>query len=185
MDHHAGAVSQRDTDSNGSRKSREKCGLRRSEARGSGGSVTQADRTPGAMMDAVTHVASGRTWLAFGVAVTTAWLPICGLACAFPVDGALPGAHQEVRQTGECAAHAGSGPEHGSDPNEPPNPCKQSHSNGVKVDSFTAKSSHGALPVVLVGHSLAPQLSSEPIVHGPSVVSILRSVSPHAITLRI
>ena len=136
-------------------------------------------------MDPVTHAASSRSWLAFGVAATTALLPICGLACAFQVDGALPGSHQEVQQTGECAAHAGSGPEHGSDPTAPENPCKQSHNNGVKIDSLTAKSSHGALPVVLVGLSLASQLSSEPIVHGPSVVSIPRSVSPHSISLRI
>jgi hypothetical protein len=138
------------------------------------------------MMTGVRRAASGRSCLAFVVAVSTAWLPICGLACAVPVDGALDGPHQaEVQQTAECAAHAGSGPEHGSEPNAPGDPCKQSHNNGVKIDSLTAKSSHGALPVVFVGHSFAPQPASVPIATGPSIASVSQSVSPLAITLRI
>ena len=139
------------------------------------------------MMANVQSVDSGQSWLAFAVAVSTALLPICGLVCAFPVDGALAGPHQaEVRQTAECAAHAGSGPEHhGSEPNAPTNPCKQSHGSGVKIDSLTAKSSRGALPVVFVGHSFAPQPASAPIVTDPSIASVSLSVSPLAITLRI
>ena len=139
----------------------------------------------GAMIANVRRTASCRSSLTFIVAVSTALLPICGLACAGPVDGTPDGPHQQVRQTAECAAHAGSGPEHGSEPNAPANPCRQSHNNDVKIDSLTAKSSHGAWLVVFVGHSDAPQPASAPIATQPSVASVSLSVSPLAITLRI
>ena len=157
--------------------------IRRPEV--TGASVRQASRTLGAIMDEVRRAVSGRSWLVFGVAVTTAWLPICGLACAFPLDGALPESHQEVRRGGECAAHAGARAEDGSDSNRPANPCRQSHNNGVEIGSLTAKSSHGAVLVVLVGPTFAPLLTREPIVTGPSVVSVPPSFSPLAIALRI
>ena len=139
----------------------------------------------GAMIANVRRAASGRSWLTFVVAVSTALLPICVLACAGPVAGAPDGPHQQVRQMAECAADAGSGPEHGSEPNAPANPCRHSHNNGVKIDSLTAKSSHGAWTVVFVGHSIAPQPASAPIATKPSVASVSLFVSPLAITLRI
>ena len=127
----------------------------------------------------VRRAVSGRSWVAFGVAVSTALLPICGLACAFPLDGSLAEPHQaEVPQAAECSAHADPGPEHGSNQNAPAQPCKQSHNNGVKIGSLTAKSSHGALPVVLVGYSFAPLPASELIVTGPSVAFVPPSFSP-------
>jgi hypothetical protein len=147
--------------------------------------ITQTDSKSGAMIANVRRATLGRSWLTFVVTVSTALLPICGLACAGQVDGVTDGPHQQVRQTAECAAHAGSGPEHGSEPNAPANPCRQFHNNGVKIDSLAAKSRDGAWPVVFVGHSVAPQPASAPIATKPSVASVSLSLSPLAITLRI
>ena len=137
------------------------------------------------MMADVRRVTPGRSWLVFAVAVAMAVLPICGLACAFPVDES-PG-QAEVSRSTHCAAHAGSDPrsEHGSNQNAPEQPCNQSHLSGVNIGSAPARAVHAAHPAVLIAHSSVPRPERAQLVAGPSVVSISPSFSPLAVTLRL
>ena len=146
--------------------------------------IARVVRRVGAIMTDVRPAAAGQSLLASVVAVSIGLLPMCGLVCAFPVDGAVAGPRQvEVPETTECPAHAGSGPKDASNQGTLPHPCRQSHESRVETSSLTTKASDGAVPVV-VGRSFAPQLAHAHTVTPPPIVSTPPRLSPLATTLQ-